>query len=38
MMATMEADPTEAYNHAAAGFIRLNTLRLKVGAKVQSRK
>gem|GEM_PF-6741005 len=31
---TMEADPTKAYNQdAAAGFIRLNALRLKVAPK-----
>ena len=35
-IATMEADPTKAYNQDdAAGFIRLNALRLKVAAKVQ---
>jgi len=34
--ATMEADPTKAYNQDdATGFIRLNALRLKVAAKVQ---
>jgi len=34
-IATMEADPTEAYNQGdATGFIRLNSLRLKVAAKV----
>ncbi len=34
-IATMEADPTEAYNQDdATGFIRLNALRLKVGAGV----
>jgi argininosuccinate synthase len=33
-IATMEADPTEAYNQDdATGFIRLNALRLKAGAK-----
>jgi len=33
-IATMEADPTRAYNQDdATGFIRLNALRLKVGAK-----
>ncbi len=39
-IATMEADPTDAYNQDdATGFIRLNALRLKVAAKVkQSRK
>jgi argininosuccinate synthase len=32
-MATMEADPTQAYNQSdATGFIRLNALRLKVAA------
>ena len=35
-IATMEADPTEAYNqNDATGFINLNALRLKVRAKVQ---
>jgi argininosuccinate synthase len=35
-IATMEADPTNAYNQSdATGFIRLNALRLKVAAKVQ---
>jgi argininosuccinate synthase len=35
-MATMEADPTQAYNQDdATGFIRLNALRLKVAAKAQ---
>src|SRR4051812_40648159 len=35
-IATMEADPTRAYNQDdATGFIRLNALRLKVAAKVQ---
>ncbi len=34
-MATMEADPTKAYNpDDATGFIRLNGLRLKVAAEV----
>src|SRR6266700_1742298 len=34
-LATMEADPTRAYNQDdATGFIRLNSLRLKVAAKV----
>lgn len=34
-IATMEADPTQAYNQDdATGFIRLNGLRLKVAAKV----
>jgi len=38
-VATMEADPTKAYNpDDATGFIRLNALRLKVAAKVQKRK
>jgi argininosuccinate synthase len=37
-MATMEADPTQAYNQDdATGFIRLNALRLKVAAEVGSR-
>jgi argininosuccinate synthase len=32
----MEADPTKAYNQDdATSFIRLNTLRLKVAAKVR---
>ena len=32
-VATMEADETEAYNQDdATGFIRLNALRLKIGA------
>ena len=35
-IATMEADPTKAYNQDdATGFIRLNALRLKVAAQVQ---
>ncbi len=35
-IATMEADPTNAYNQSdATGFIRLNALRLKVAAKVR---
>jgi len=35
-IATMEADPTEAYNQSdATGFIRLNGLRLRVNRKVQ---
>lgn len=35
-VATMEADPTNAYNQDdASGFIRLNALRLKTGVKVQ---
>jgi argininosuccinate synthase len=34
-IATMEADPTKAYNQAdATGFIRLNALRLKVASGV----
>jgi argininosuccinate synthase len=34
-IATMEADPTQAYNQDdATGFIRLNGLRLKVAAQV----
>ncbi len=34
-IATMEADPTQAYNQSdATGFIRLNALRLKVAAQV----
>jgi argininosuccinate synthase len=34
-IATMEADPTKAYNQDdATGFIRLNALRLKVAAQV----
>ncbi|MEK0444770.1 MAG: hypothetical protein RLZZ399_91 [Verrucomicrobiota bacterium] len=34
-IATMEADPTRAYNQDdASGFIALNALRLKVGARV----
>src|SRR6267154_1420557 len=38
-IATMEADPTQAYNQDdATGFIRLNALRLKVAAKVHERK
>jgi argininosuccinate synthase len=38
-IATMEADPTKAYNQDdASGFIRLNALRLKVAAKVHGRK
>ncbi|WP_050030409.1 argininosuccinate synthase [Verrucomicrobium sp. BvORR034] len=36
-IATMEADPTKAYNQDdATGFIRLNGLRLKVGATVEA--
>jgi len=38
-IATMEADPTKAYDQGdATGFIRLNALRLKVAARVQSKK
>jgi argininosuccinate synthase len=38
-IATMEADPTKAYNQDdATGFIRLNALRLKVAAQVQSKR
>ena len=38
-IATMEADPTKAYNQDdATGFIRLNGLRLKVSAKVHKKK
>jgi argininosuccinate synthase len=38
-IATMEADPTKAYNQGdATGFIRLNGLRLKVAAKVHGPK
>src|SRR5262249_35582306 len=38
-IATMEADPTKAYNQDdATGFIRLNALRLKVAAKGQRKK
>src|SRR5438067_2415127 len=38
-IATMEADPTKAYNQDdATGFIRLNALRLKVAARVQAGK
>jgi argininosuccinate synthase len=37
-IATMEADPTQAYNQSdASGFIALNALRLKVEARVQGR-
>jgi len=37
-IATMEADPTKAYNQDdATGFIRLQALRLKVGAQVHSK-
>ena len=36
-IATMEADPTQAYNQSdATGFISLNALRLKVEARVQA--
>jgi argininosuccinate synthase len=38
-IATMEADPTKAYNQDdATGFIRLNGLRLRVGAAVHNSK
>jgi len=38
-IATMEADPTRAYNQDdATGFIRLNALRLKVAAQVRKKK
>ncbi|MGP8200885.1 MAG: argininosuccinate synthase [Limisphaerales bacterium] len=38
-IATMEADPTQAYNQDdATGFIRLNALRLKVAARVHNKK
>jgi argininosuccinate synthase len=38
-IATMEADPTKAYNQSdATGFIALNALRLKVGARVHGKK
>ena len=38
-IATMEADPTKAYDQGdATGFIRLNGLRLKVAAKVHGAK
>jgi argininosuccinate synthase len=38
-IATMEADPTKAYNQDdATGFIRLNALRLKVAARVQRKR
>jgi argininosuccinate synthase len=38
-LATMEADPTQAYNQDdATGFIRLNALRLKVAAEVHGKK
>jgi argininosuccinate synthase len=37
-IATMEADPTKAYNQDdATGFIRLNALRLKVAAQVHEK-
>ncbi|MBV9391465.1 MAG: argininosuccinate synthase [Verrucomicrobia bacterium] len=37
-IATMEADPTQAYNQSdATGFIALNALRLKVAAQAQGR-
>ena len=37
-IATMDADPTKAYNQDdATGFIRLNALRLKVAAKVHKK-
>ena len=38
-IATMESDPTEAYNQDdATGFINLNALRLKVRSRVQAKK
>lgn len=38
-IATMEADPTQAYNQSdATGFIALNALRLKVAARVRDEK
>jgi argininosuccinate synthase len=38
-IATMEADPTKAYNQDdATGFIRLNALRLKVASRVRTGK
>jgi argininosuccinate synthase len=38
-IATMEADPTKAYNQDdATGFIRLNGLRLRVAAQVHNKK
>jgi argininosuccinate synthase len=38
-IATMELDPTEAYNQDdATGFINLNALRLKVRSRVQAKK
>jgi argininosuccinate synthase len=37
-IATMEADPTQAYDQGdATGFIRLNALRLKVASKVAAK-
>ena len=37
-IATMEADPTQAYNQGdATGFIALNALRLKVAARVHKK-
>jgi argininosuccinate synthase len=37
-IATMEADPTQAYNQDdATGFIRLNGLRLKVASGVHKK-
>jgi argininosuccinate synthase len=38
-IATMEADPTKAYNQSdATGFIALNALRLKVGSRVHAKR
>jgi argininosuccinate synthase len=38
-IATMEADPSKAYNQDdATGFIRLNALRLKVASQVHGKK
>jgi argininosuccinate synthase len=38
-IATMEADPTQAYNQGdATGFIKLNALRLRVAANVQKKR
>jgi argininosuccinate synthase len=38
-IATTEAAPTKVYNQDdATGFIRLNALRLKVGARVQGKR
>lgn len=38
-IATMEADPTQAYNQGdATGFIRLNALRLRVASGVEQQK